>query len=649
MTLIDSGIILAFILYAIVSGLRSRKIASENLDEYFLAGRSLSGWSAGISMAATQFASDTPLLVTGLIATAGLFSLWRLWIYALSFLLMGFVLAAGWRRANVLTDAEFTELRYGGSAASFLRGFKAVYFGLIFNCTVLAMVLFAAARIAEPFLFWNQWLPSFVFEPVLALVRWVGVPLTAVRNVPSMWIVSTNNLISVFLIAFVTLFYSTTGGLRSVVQTDMVQFALAMGGTALYAGFVLYRLNSLGGLQASLSYYFDQGGPAGMTISQILAFTPSQAKDASFVVLAVFALQWIVQINADGTGYLAQRTMACRSDKDATGAAVIFSFAQVLFRSLLWIPIGLGLLVLLPPDLSMTGSILQAERETSFVRGIRLFLPPGAKGVMLTALLAALASTVDTHFNWGASYLTNDLYKRWIAPTLLKRKPSGRDLVWVARLSNVVIFVLALFIMTRLSSIQTAWKTSLLLGSGVGVMLVLRWLWWRITAKGELAALLVSFVLAPVLLWTLPDEQEALRLLLMAVGATAAGILVSIYGKKESKTTVLKFYSRVKPPGFWGPQANAYREPEMEPVRRLMRGLSAMLLTSLSLFCLLTGTGSWLAGSPPPVWMESRILWIGGNLLVGLGLIPVWWTMGFKSTGSLSPKTASLRDSSGSI
>ena len=167
---LDAAILLAFAIYAITSGLRARRTASTGLEEYFLAGRSLSGWKAGISMAATQFAADTPLLVTGLIATAGIFSLWRLWIYALAFLLLGFVLAPCWRRAQVLTDAELTELRYGGRSASALRAIKAVYFGTIFNCTVLAMVLWAATAIAEPFLLWDQWLPPGAYKPLLRLV-----------------------------------------------------------------------------------------------------------------------------------------------------------------------------------------------------------------------------------------------------------------------------------------------------------------------------------------------------------------------------------------------------------------------------------------------------------------------------------------------
>lgn len=210
MTTFDWLIVAGFVVYTAWVGLRARRAASRDLEAYFLAGRTLSGWQAGISMAATQFAADTPLLVTGLIATAGVFALWRLWIYALAFLLLGFVLAPCWRRAGVLTDAQLTELRYSGRPAAALRAIKAIYFSTVFNCTVLAMVLFAAKEIAQPFLTWDAWLPTAVFESVRVWVRAVGVPLTSHGVTDAnVWVHSSNNLISIFVIATVTLLYST--------------------------------------------------------------------------------------------------------------------------------------------------------------------------------------------------------------------------------------------------------------------------------------------------------------------------------------------------------------------------------------------------------------------------------------------------------
>ncbi|MFH2204366.1 MAG: sodium:solute symporter family protein [Elusimicrobiota bacterium] len=627
MSIIDILIIFAFIVYAIYSGFSAKDKASQNLEEYFLAGRSLPGWKAGISMAATQFAADTPLLVTGLIATAGIFSLWRLWIYALAFLLMGFVLAASWRRAGVLTDAELTEFRYGHAPAAVLRGVKAIYLGTVFNCTVLAMVLLAATRIAEPFLLWNAWLPAAIFDPFIGLVKFIGTPLTVDINSPQVWVLSANNLISIGAIVLVTTFYSTTGGLRSVVETDVVQFGIAMAATAFYAGIVIHAVGGFDALSGKITTLFADGGPGGILPEQITAFTPSRAKDAGLAVLAVFAIQWIAQMNADGTGYLAQRSMACRTDEDARLAAVVFTIAQILLRSLLWLPIGLGLLVLFPPDLSIPVELAMAEREATFVRGIAELLPVGAKGLMLTGMLAALASTVDTHLNWGSSYWTNDIYKRFICRSWLKKDPDPRSLVWVARGSNILILLIGLGIMTRLSSIQTAWQASLLLGAGLGVVLVLRWLWWRINAWGEIATIAASMILAPILLAYI--EGEALRLILMAAGATAAGIVVSLVTGPEEMERLKKFYDQVKPMGFWRPVAAELGQDGEESVRRLGKGLGAVLVAGFSLFCLLTGIGSWLCASAPPTWFPWRAVWILLLLAAGTATVPVWWKLGF--------------------
>ncbi len=627
----DWLIVLLFVAFAIGAGLRARRLASRNLEEYFLAGRSLSGFSAGISMAATQFAADTPLLVTGLIATAGIFSLWRLWIYALAFLLLGFVLAPSWRRAGVLTDAELSELRYGTRAAAWLRAMKALYFGTLFNCTVLAMVLLAAVAIAEPFLLWDRWLPPALFDPIQALVRAVGVPFVwagagAGPDQVDLWVRSARNLISIATLVSVTTLYSAAGGLRAVVRTDLVQFALMIAATA---GYALWAVDAAGGMSAILAdlhHRYPAGGPAGISAEEILAFTPSRAHDASLLVLALLSLQWLVQMNADGTGYLAQRSMACRSDRDAVQASLVFSAAQILLRSLLWIPIGLALLVLFPPDPGLTAEALRAEREASFVRGIQS-LPPGLLGLMLTAMLAALASTIDTHLNWGSAYWTHDLYARFWCRGFRRREPDPRTLVWVARLANLLILLIALAILPHLSSIQTAWHASLLLGAGMGVMLVLRWIWWRITALGEIATIAASSLLAPLLLFTI--DNEALRLLAMAFGATLTGVAVSLFGSPEPPERLRSFYQKVRPPGFWSPIASAAEASEAP--RRLGHGLAAAALAALSLFCLLTAIGSWLVASPAPVWFPWRGPWIVSLLLIGMGIIPLWWRLGFRA------------------
>ncbi|WP_170319815.1 sodium:solute symporter family transporter [Polyangium spumosum] len=638
---IDILIVLVFIAYSIWSGVGGAKEAGESLEEYFLAGRSLKGWQAGISMAATQFAADTPLVVTGLVATAGVFSLWRMWIYAIAFLVMALVLGASWRRSGVITDAALTETRYGGKPAAVLRGAKAVYFGLIFNCTVLGMVLLATTRITEPFLLWHRWLPAGLFESLSSAVQWFGFPLTAsgapcgAENLcdagatclklrcigEAEWAASTNNVLSIGSIVLVTTLYSTTGGLRAVVKTDIAQFGVAILSTMVYAALVISAVGGFGAISSGLSNLFpaDRSGPAGMTAEELVAFTPGEAHGAGFTVVGVILIQWICQINADGSGYLAQRTMGCRSDKDAQSAGIVFTVTQVLFRSLFWLPIALGLLVLFPPSQGLSGAALASERESTFVRGIAELLPPGAKGLMLTGMLGALASTVDTHLNWGSSYFTNDIYRRFIAKHLLKREPSPRSLVWVARLSNLGILAVALLVMPHMDSIQTAWKASLLLGAGVGVVLVLRWIWWRMNATGELSALVASLVLAPILLFAVEDDGA--RLLVQAVVSTAVAVVAALVTKPEAEDRLREFYDRARPPGFWGPVS---LEKGAADRRRLLVNLAAAGGSAFSIFCVLTGIGSWMIGSPPPAWLPSAPVWITLNLLVGVGTVPLW-------------------------
>ncbi|MDP1569896.1 MAG: sodium:solute symporter family protein, partial [Vicinamibacterales bacterium] len=538
--MLDLAIVLAFVLYSVSAGLRARRQASRDLNEYFLAGRTLPGWKAGVSMAATQFAADTPLLVAGLVATGGVFLLWRLWIYGLAFLLMAFVFASLWRRANVLTDAAFTEIRYSGRGVLLLRGLKAVYYGTLFNCVVLAMVLVAAVRIAEVFLPWHQWLPSALHGAWASALASTGLVIAGGTPGLPPDIATANNLLSILLILGFTALYSTTGGLRGVVATDVAQFGLAMAGTAIYAGVLAQKAGGVGGLSDKVEALYGTA-----TAASLLSFTPPST-EAMLPFAAVIGLQWLYQINADGTGYLAQRSMACRSDADARTAGIVFAWLQVVGRSLVWMVIAVALVVLYPIE----GFPAEAgARERLFIVGLDEHLGPGLRGIMLTALLAALASTIDTHLNWGASYWSHDLYGRLWCRAWHGREPDPRTLVRVARGSTLLLVGLALVVMGHLGSIQEAWHTSLLFGAGLGAVLVLRWLWERINVAAELAAIAVSLVAAPLLLAS-PLEEWA-RLAVMAAAATTATIAAAVLLPPTTADTLDRFYRRVHPPGWW--------------------------------------------------------------------------------------------------
>jgi len=611
--MIDAVIVFAFIVYAISAGFRARRKASQNLQEYFLAGKTVSGWRAGVSMAATQFAADTPLLITGLIATGGIFLLWRLWIYAIAFLMMGFILSAGWRRAGVLTDAELTEVRYSGGGVLPLRVLKAVYYGTVINCVVMAMVLVAAMRIAEVFLPWHEWLPDALYGIFMGITT--GLNLSLGESITGLMpaIATTNNLISILVIMGFTALYSTTGGLRSVIATDIMQFSLAIVGILIYAFIVADRVGGLGAIADRVIdiYGLVKGG-------ELLSFAPTGG-EALLPFLVIIGLQWFFQMNSDGTGYLAQRSMACKTDRDARIAGVLFTWLQIFLRSLIWTVIGVALLVIYPfESTAVAGDSFVASREILFVSGINDLLPPGIRGIMLTGMLAALASTLDTHLNWGASYWSNDIYQKLICQTWLKRKPQNIELVLAARLSNILIIIIALIIMANLGSIQTAWYISLLFGAGMGSVLVLRWLWERINLYSELAAMAVSLIVAPILL--IVTEAEWVRLSLMALISTTAAIAVTFITPRTDSSVLRSFYQTVSPPGFWRKTAILTGGNPKLPLKRLGRGIKSVCLTALSLFLLKVGIGKIMFHIP-----GESYLWPAVYIFIAVALVPFWW------------------------
>ena len=608
--IIDFTIVAAFVIYSVTIGFLSRKQASKDLNEYFLAGRSVSGTRAGFSMAATQFAADTPLLVMGLIAVGGIFSLWRLWIYGLAFLMMGFILAAAWRRSGILTDAELVMTRYSARGALALRGLKAIYYGTVINCVVMAFVLIAAVRIFEIFLPWNEWLPAGFYNGLAETIAATGLVLSSGVTGIEPVVATTNNVLSIVaMLAFVAL-YSTTGGLRSVIATDVAQLFLMLGGTAIYAWLAVDAAGGLGTIPERLVDLYGQA-----TADRFLSFAP-QAEDALMPFLVIIALQWFFQMNSDGTGYLAQRTMACRDHQQARLAAVVFTMTQIVVRSLLWLLIGIALLIVYPFDASIplteTGI---GERELTFALGIDELLPVGARGLMLTGMLAALASTLDTHLNWGASYWSNDLYKGIWVEAVRKRVADRRELVLVARLSNIVILGIALTIMANLQSIQTAWQVSLLFGAGTGAVLVLRWLWERINLWCEVAAIATSLILAPILIYTV--DEEWLRLLSMSAASLLVVIVTAYVAPETQREKLVDFYRRVRPPGAWRQTAIAAGENPAEGGAEFRRDLVGLAACAVSVYSWLTGCG-WL------LLDADRLVHGIVAIIVGVAASPVW-------------------------
>lgn len=620
--MIDLIIVFTFIAYSITSGFRARKKASENLTEYLLAGRTIKGWRAGISMAATQYAADTPLLITGLIATGGVFSIWRLWIYGLAFLMMGFLFGKVWRRAKVITDAELTEIRYTGSGVLALRGLKAIYYGTVINCVVMAMVLVAATRIFEIFLPWHLWLPEGLYGGVYGFVKIIGIPISSGVTGFETYIATTNNLISILIIISFVELYSTTGGLRSVIATDVIQFGIMMIATLSYS---IISINKAGGLRHMLDNVVEIYGQS--RAEQMLSFSPTMG-EALFPFFVIIGLQWFFQMNSDGTGYLAQRTMACKTDTDARIAAIVFTFAQIVVRSLIWLPIGIALLVIYPFDpATASGDAFVSAREILFAQGINDLLPIGVRGLMLTGMLAALASTIDTHLNWGASYWSNDIYKAIISEKYLKKTASPKELVIVARLSNVLILLVSLIIMVNLGSIQKAWHLSLLFGAGMGSVLILRWMWERINLFSEMSAIIGSLVFAPVLL--ISSDSEWFRLLMMSTLSTLTVIIVTLLTPMTDDDHLIEFFNRVQPPGLWKKTALKAGKDPSQPGRDFRNGGFLVLACGATVFLFLIGFGKLLVHMPHTSLLPAFLY-----ILLGLGIIPFWWKKIFDTTKS---------------
>ncbi|NQU33664.1 MAG: sodium transporter [Bacteroidetes bacterium] len=611
--MIDLILILAFIIYSISVGFLAKSKASKSLTEYILAGRSIKGWKSGVSIAATQYAADTPLLVTGLVATGGVFMLWRLWIYGISFLFIAFVFSKSWWRSKILTDAELVEVRYSGPVTIWLRGVKALFYGVIINSAVLAMVLLAATRISEVFLVWNEWLSPNFYNTLLQWVTDAGLNFSASTVGDGIWIASTNNIISMILIiAFVTL-YSTTGGLRSVIQTDVVQFVIAMVATLLFAFFMVREVGGFGNMLDKLVELYGT-----VKTDQFLSFMPTGG-ELVFPFLVIISLQWLFQMNSDGTGYIAQRLMSTKSEGEARKAGLIFSVLQILVRSLLWMPIIIGVLVLYPFDsAAVVDSAFTANREMTFVMAMKDVLPNGVRGLMLLGMLAALSSTISTLLSWGASYWSNDIYKGIINETWLKRDPKPSEQILVARASNFVVLIFALIIMGYMGSIQAAWYLTLLFGAGVGSVLILRWLWERINIYSEIAAIASSLIIAPIILYYV--EEEWLKLLIMSVSSTIVVIVVTYLTPPTDKKVLAGFYKRVAPSGYWRKTAKHLGIDPKESVSELWGNMKVVALSSVTIFFLLVGISKlFFPQSDESIYFPIALI------LIGIAAFPFWW------------------------
>lgn len=554
---IDWIIILGFFLVTLGIGFVVSRRASKNSNEYFLSGRNMPWWLLGVSMVATTFSADTPNLVTDIVRTNGVAGNWVWWAFLLTGMLTVFVYARLWRRSGIDTDLEFYELRYSGKAAAFLRGFRAIYLGVFFNVMIMATVLLAGIKIAS-----------------------VTLGMTAFQTVA--------------LVSIITVLYASMGGLRAVILTDFFQFSLSMAGMILAAIYIV-NLPDVGGLSSLLSHESVEG-----KLNYIPDFTdPELFVPLFFIPIAVqWWSVWYPGAEPGGGGYVAQRMLSARNERDAVKATLFFNLAHYALRPWPWILIALASLVVFPDLDSIATAFPQVEsslikHDLAFPAMINL-LPRGLLGLVIAALIAALMSTISTHLNWGASYIVKDFVVRFFKPGL-----SEASQVQLGRISTLILMILAAVFALLLSNALQAFNILLQIGAGTGLIFILRWFWWRVNAMAEIVAMIVSFVIA--LYFEIIYEGDLLAYQRMIAGIFITSICwltACIWGPKTHTDTLKSFYTLIKPyPLGWKPIVNSMSESEKDQFKHLPdQNLSAEILMmftgSLFIYSMLFGIGS---------------------------------------------------------
>ena len=547
LTILDWSILAAYFVGPLAIGLYYYKRAGASVGEFFLSGRDLPWWLAGTSMVATTFAADTPLAVTGLVGRDGIAGNWIWWNAALGSMLTVFFFARLWRRAGILTDVEFVELRYAGRPAAILRGLRGLYLGLPINCVIIGWVNLAMAKILSVTMGWDR---------LTAVIMCLG--MTGV--------------------------YASLSGLRGVVVTDFIQFALALLGTVAIAWFAL-RVPEVGGiaglhdqLPESAFQFMPELANAGSETSYTLALPV-----AAFV--AYIGIQWWASWypgqEPGGGGYVAQRMMSARDEQHSFRATLWFTVAHYCLRPWPWILVALASLVLYPdiPD-----------REAGYAMVLRDHLPPGWRGLLLGAFFAAYMSTTSTQLNWGTSYVVNDFYRRFV-----RREASETHYVGVSRITTLIIMAMSALVTYYLETIRQAWEFILESGAGVGLVLMLRWYWWRVNAWSEITALVAPAVgYAYIKLFT--NLQFPDTLIYLVAWTTFCWLLVTFLTPPEPASHLAAFYRRVRPAGpGWKRFAAAAGEPPPEPIAGLVVDWTAGCVL---VYSMLFGLGTLVLGSP---------------------------------------------------
>ncbi len=572
---LDWSVIIAYFAVSIAIGMYYAKRAGSSTEEFFLSGRNLPWWLAGLSMVATTFAADTPLAVTELVAQNGIAGNWLWWNMAIGGMVTVFFFAHLWRRAGIMTDLEFIEIRYSGKPAAFLRGFRALYLGLFMNAIIMGWVNLAMSTVIEGMF---------------------GIPAEQV-----FWYVAAAMLF--------TALYSSVSGLWGVAVTDAVQFVIAMVGCIVLA-VVVVNDPAIGGLDQ-----LKQALPADTLriLPRITSVTDGATGVLALSAGAFFAYvgvqwwsSWYPGAEPGGGGYIAQRMMSTKSERHSVFAVLFFQITFYCLRPWPWILVALASLVLYP---QLTGT----DVRLGYIYAMNDYLSPGLKGLLVAAFFAAYMSTIATHLNWGTSYLIHDLWRRFAAPNR-----SEKHYVLVSRITTVLLMVAALLVTQLLESIAGTWQFILECGAGLGLVLLLRWYWWRVNAWSEIAATIApAMVYATISIINSMSPEPVIvfpESMFLIVGITTVVWIATTFLTRPTTSTVLDaFYRRVRPTGFWGSVQG--RHPDIVTEGHFAARISGWLLGVLLIYSVLFLLGSVFFGSTADTLIWATIAVVSAVLL----------------------------------
>ncbi len=565
---LDIAIILGFMALTLVIGLIVRRRGSSDTASYFLGNRQMPWWLLGLSMVATTFSTDTPNLVTNIVRTQGVSGNWAWWSFLLTGMLTTFVFARLWRRLGVTTDIEFYEKRYSGAAASFLRGFRAIYLGVFFNIMIIGLVTLAAIKIGGVMLGLSP----------QTIVLWAGL---------------------------VTVIFSAASGFLGVVFTDVILFVIAMLGAFLAAWFSLDH-PAVGGLSGLIS------NEAVLAKSSVFPdFTDSSVWIP--LLLVPLAVQWWAVwypgSEPGGGGYVAQRMLAAKDERHAVGAAAFFNLAHYAIRPWPWIIVALASLIVFPDIESLRTALPQVDpailgHDLAYPAMLSL-LPTGVLGFVVASLVSAYMSTVSSHLNWGASYIVNDVYSRFIRP-----QADAKEQVLVARITTIALMAFGALVALALENAFQAFRLILTIGAGTGLLFILRWFWKRINVWSEISAMVFSFLVAVGMEIWAPDGMDPWKIFLYSVLLTTLGwFIVTLLTPAESAEVLESFEASIRS-----------ADDDNEAFRKEIKsGIFLAITTALATYGLLFGTGAFLFGeiSQALGWLALTV--VGGIVTYRIG------------------------------